>query len=138
MARARINSLTMDRTRLGYAHGCFNIVGGLWPILSLRSFEAVFGPKADRWLEYTVSGLLITNGLAQLHAARRAPEVGRTIGAGTAATLLTIDVIFVPNGTIRWTYLLDGVMELGWLGLWRRTVAPADQSCLERGSASRG
>jgi len=118
----------MDRTRLGYAHGCFNIVGGLWPILSLRSFEAVFGPKTDRWLEYTVGGLLITNGLAQLHAARRAPEVGRTIGAGTAATLLTIDVIFVPNGTIRWTYLLDGVMELGWLGLWRRTVAPADQS----------
>lgn len=32
------------------APGLFTIVGGLWPLLSMRTFEAVTGPEADRWL----------------------------------------------------------------------------------------
>jgi hypothetical protein len=35
---------------LARAHGVFNIVGGLWPMVNARSFEAVFGRKEDRWL----------------------------------------------------------------------------------------
>ena len=120
MARPKPTSVATNPAMLGYAQGCFNVVSGLWPILSVRSFEAVFGPKTDRWLEYTVAGLLLTNGLVQLYAARQAPAVSRAIGAGTAATLLTIDVVYVPSGTIRWTYLVDAAMELGWLGLWQR------------------
>ncbi|WP_223274031.1 hypothetical protein, partial [Nocardia cerradoensis] len=51
---------------LARAHGAFNLVGGLWPLVSVRSFEAVFGPKQDRWLQYTVGGLLAGTGVVQL------------------------------------------------------------------------
>lgn len=102
------------------AQGVFNIVGGLWPLVSLRSFEWVFGPKRDRWLEYTVAGLLCVNGAAQISAARAGePVAARRIGQGTALTLLAIDLVFVPMGRIRWTYLIDAALEAGWLVAWR-------------------
>jgi hypothetical protein len=108
---------------IGEVQGWFNVVGGAWPLLSLRTFEAIFGPKADRWLEYTVAGLLVTNGACQIIAARRGEtDTARRLGGGTALTLLAIDVVFVPAGVIRWTYLIDAALEAGWLGLWARTL----------------
>ena len=35
----------MDGVVLGRAHGVANLVGGLWPLLHISSFEMVFGPK---------------------------------------------------------------------------------------------
>lgn len=110
-----------DPTVLGEAQGWFNIVGGAWPLLSMRTFEMVFGPKTDRWLEYTVAGLLATNGVCQVIAARQGDaDTARRLGGGTALTLLAIDLVFVPAGRIRWTYLLDAALEVGWLGLWAK------------------
>jgi hypothetical protein len=78
--------------------------------------------KADRWLEYTVVGLLVTNGSCQIIAARCGEtDTARRLGGGTALTLLAIDVVFVPAGRIRWTYLIDAALEAGWLGLWAGT-----------------
>jgi len=112
------------------SHGLFNIVGGAWPLLSIRSFELIFGPKTDRWLEYTVAGLMVANGASQLAAARSGELASaRWIGTGTAATLLAIDLVFVPSGRLRWTYLLDAAFEVGWLAWWdasrRRQARPA-------------
>ena len=56
----------MDAVVLGHAHGVANLVGGLWPLLHISSFEKVFGPKIDRWLVKTVAGLLVVNGLTRL------------------------------------------------------------------------
>lgn len=114
---------------LGRVHGGFNIVGGLWPLLHLRSFEAVFGPKYDRWLEYTVAGLLTGLGWAQWRAATPTDwPHARRIGIATAATLLAVDVVYVPRGRIRWTYLLDAAEEAALLAAWaaatRRSSTP--------------
>lgn len=98
------------------AHGAFNVVSGVWPLLGIQSFEAVYGPKTDRWLVYTVAGLLTTVGVAQLKG--RGGEQARLLGVGTATTLLSIDLIYVPRGRIRWTYLLDAACEVGWLAAW--------------------
>ena len=123
LAGEKIVVPTVDPERLAVAHGWLNVANGLWPILSMRSFEAVFGPKVDRWLVYTVAGLMITSGYNQVQASRGATSVARTIGIGAASTLLALDAIYVPKGRIRWTYLLDGVAEAGWLLLWRRTAS---------------
>jgi len=115
-----------DTVALAVAHGSFNVVGGLWPLLHLRSFEWVFGPKTDVWLQMTTGGLLISAGVAQLAAAPgpQGPAQARRIGLGTALTLLVVDLIYVPKGRIRPTYLVDAAMQTAWLTAWlRRTAA---------------
>jgi hypothetical protein len=113
------------------AHGAFNLAGGLWPLVHVRSFEAVFGPKDDRWLEFTVAGLMTSVGYEQWRAGT--PEGWRhaqTLGIGTAATLFAIDLIYVPRGRIKWTYLLDaaaeGALIAGWLVLADRPHSAED------------
>ncbi len=105
--------------RLAQAQGAFNVLGGLWPLLSIRTFEAVYGPKVDRWLEYTVGGLLTTVGGAQL-VSRDADQlrVARLLGVGTAATLLVVDLVYVPKGRISRMYLQDAACEVAWLAAW--------------------
>lgn len=105
-------------TVLARAHGAFNVVGGGWPLLHMRSFEAVFGPKADRWLTYTVGGLMVSIGYSQWRAGTPADwPHSRRLGIATAATLLAIDVRYAP-GRIRWTYLLDAAAEAALIGAW--------------------
>lgn len=112
----------VDGAATARAHGVFNVVGGLWPLVHRRSFEAIFGRKQDRWLQYTVAGLLTGNGVVQLLAADTAEgrRHARRVGVVTATTLLAIDLIYVPSGRIPKTYLLDAAMEAGWLAAWAR------------------
>jgi hypothetical protein len=110
-------------------HGTVNLVGGAWPLLHRRSFEAVFGPKSDRWLMYTVAGLLTSVGYAQLSAST--PEHwthARRLGVLTASTLLVIDLIYVPRGVIRKTYLLDAVAEAALIAGWAFVSRPTEAS----------
>ncbi|MER6074362.1 hypothetical protein ABT187_37180 [Streptomyces sp. NPDC001817] len=44
----------------------------------------------------------------------------RRTGPGTAVTFLAVDLVYVPNGRIRPTCLLDVAMQAGWLLAWRR------------------
>ncbi|MBP2704036.1 hypothetical protein JOL79_09470 [Microbispora sp. RL4-1S] len=112
---------------LARAHGLFNIAGGLWPLMHRPSFETVFGQKADRWLERTVAGLLVGVGWTQLRAASTPEGVqhARRIGMATAATLLAVDLTYVPMGRIRPTYLLDALAEAAWLRAWRGSAVRA-------------
>ncbi len=105
---------------LARAHGAFNILGGLWPLLHMRSFEAVTGPKVDRWLVRTVAGLMVANGSVQVGASGSGEGVvqaGR-IGVGTAAVLAAIDLTYAPRGRISRVYLADAAMEVGWVLAW--------------------
>lgn len=105
--------------RMAQAQGVFNVVGGLWPLVSMRTFEAVYGPKTDRWLVQTVGGLLTAIGTTQLISRDPAQlRVARALGVGTAATLLTIDLIYVPKGRISRMYLQDAACEIAWLAGW--------------------
>ncbi|OBH18338.1 hypothetical protein EHH44_00755 [Mycolicibacter terrae] len=110
--------------RLARLHGAFNVVGGLWPLLHLRSFEAVLGPKVDRWLVYTVAGLMVAIGTAQLASATDAAGVrqARRLGVGTALTLGGVDAVYAPRGRISRVYLVDAVAEVGWLLAWVSTL----------------
>ena len=120
----------MSARRLGLLHGTANVLGGLWPLMNLRSFESVFGPKVDRWLVKTVSGLLLVNGIVQLSggATEAALRQSRRLGVGTAAVLTCIDLVYVPTGRISPAYLLDALVEIGWITLWARSEVPRSRS----------
>ncbi|HEY7875451.1 MAG TPA: hypothetical protein VIG64_10045 [Actinomycetota bacterium] len=109
--------------RLARAQGIFNVLGGAWPIVSLRTFEAIYGPKKlDVYLQKTSGALFMASGLALLRTERSEESVraARRIGMGVAAAYLAIDLIYVPEGEIHKTYLLDAAMEIGWLAAWLR------------------
>ncbi|WAL63938.1 hypothetical protein ORV05_23465 [Amycolatopsis cynarae] len=110
----------MASALLTRTHGTFNLVGGLWPLIGRRSFERVFGRKADRWLQQTVAGLLVAVGWAQFSAAetKEGRRLARRLGLGTAAALLAIDLRYAPSGRIPRTYLLDAALEAALLAAW--------------------
>ena len=91
----------------------YYLVTGIWPWISMRTFEAVTGPKTDDWLVQTVGALVIAIGLALAVAAwkrdRSAPTI--TLSAASAAAFIVVDVVFVVSGTIRPIYLADAVVE---------------------------
>jgi hypothetical protein len=98
----------------------FNLTTGLWPLLHLRSFEAVSGPKTDRWLVKTVAGLVAGNGLVQIGARDSATALAqaRRIGLGTAVTLAAIDLTYAPAGRISRVYLVDAALQVAWTAAW--------------------
>jgi hypothetical protein len=117
------NALAVARS-----HGLFNIVSGMWPLVHLRSFEAVLGPKVDRWLVYTVAGLLVSIGSAQLSSTRDVVSLkqARRMGIGCAVTLGAVDVIYAPRRQISRRYLVDALAEATWIVAWAATVIDRD------------
>jgi hypothetical protein len=106
--------------RLALLQGGFDVVTGLWPIVHLRSFEAVTGPKPEGWLVKTVGALVTVIGGTLLFAGARrrvGPEL-RLLGAGTAAAFTAVDVIYTAKRRISPVYLLDAVAETALLAGW--------------------
>src|SRR3954464_3377698 len=98
------------------------LVTGLWPLLSIDTFQLVTGRKtdhlvtgreADHWLVNTVGVLVIAIGLALLFAAwrgRSSTEV-MVLGLGAAIGLTCIDLVYHFRGTISAVYLADAALE---------------------------
>lgn len=74
----------MTASSVARAQGAFNVVSGVWPLVGMRSFEAVYGPRTDRWLAYTVAGPLTTVGVTQLKG--RSSEQARLLAAWASAS----------------------------------------------------
>src|SRR5205823_5348959 len=92
-----------SRPRIAPAiQGSIYLISGLWPIVHLRSFEQVTGPKADGWLVKTIGGLLAVTGVALLagSTAPRQERAMRVLGPGTAAVLALVDMVYASRGRI--------------------------------------
>lgn len=110
---ARIRSLLL-------AQGGYYLVTGVWPLVSESTFQRVTGPKIDFWLVKT-AGLLISvlGGILLMAAGRKqlSPEVALA-GAGTAASLGGVDVVYSARRRISPVYLLDAVLQAAFLVAW--------------------
>jgi len=116
--------------RLALAHGAFFVTTGLWPIVHMRSFEAVTGPKLERWLVKTMGGLIAAIGGAVAAGAldRRMPHSVRVLAATSAAVLAASDVIYVARRRISPIYLADAVVEIALASAWSWSARRARQS----------
>jgi hypothetical protein len=125
---------------LAVAQGAYDVVTGVWPIVHLRSFEAITGPKLEGWLVKTVGALIAVVGGTLLSAGLRrrvSPEV-MLLAAGSAAALGAVDVVYASRRRISPVYLLDafaeGVLVAGWgvaaARAWRHSRASGDGASL--------
>jgi hypothetical protein len=103
-----------------YIQGFYFLVTGVWPVLDIKSFLKVTGPKKEVWLVKTF-GLLISCIAAALIVAAFRKEASYAIvflGVISALSLMFADVYYVKKGAIPSVYLLDAAMELIFLFLW--------------------
>ncbi len=95
------------------AQGAYYVATGLWPLVSMRSFEAVTGPKVDKWLVQMVGLLAATIGATLLIGAReeQPDDAVVALAVGSALSFTAIDVVHAARRRISPIYLGDAVCE---------------------------
>jgi len=117
MVRCRITTMLFG---VALVQGVYFLATGIWPLVSIRTFMMVTGPKADVWLVKTVGVLVAVAGATLLCAAYRQQidlEV-LVLAVGSAAALTAIDVIYVAKCVIAPIYLADAVLEIALIAWW--------------------
>ena len=101
----------MNKRKIAFAQGLYYTASGVWPLVNMRSFEAVTGPKRERWLVKTV-GVLVTvmGGVMTAAAARRNVDItyivmdneiyGLTKGQASPTSPVGMERKASPYGTI--------------------------------------
>ncbi len=117
----------MPATRLGklsLLQGLYLLTTGIWPLVNMHSFVLLTGPKTDLWLVITVGLLLaVTGAVLSISGIRNNSGAEfALLGMGTAASLAVVDIYFSINGTISPIYLLDGLVELGFIFFWISSI----------------
>ncbi len=100
--------------------GIYFFVFGIWPILHMRSFLKVTGPKTDLWLVKTVGLILAVIGAVLIFAQVNA-EVNTSLiilAMGSALSLAVIEFVYVTKRVISPIYLGDSFLELILIAWW--------------------
>jgi hypothetical protein len=107
-------------TAVALAQGGYYALSGVWPLVSMGTFERVTGPKVDRWLVQTVGALVLAIGgtLALAGVRRRLTPELALLAASSALGLAVIDGVYVARRRIAPVYLLDLIAEVVILLSW--------------------
>jgi hypothetical protein len=114
------DALTRTEDPVAIAQGAFYMATGAWPLLNMPSFEAVTGPKTDRWLVKTVGALVAVSGAAMTSAGLRGritPET-RLLAMASSLALAVVDIVYARKRRISRIYLLDAAAEIGLVIAW--------------------
>src|SRR3954463_16307497 len=132
-----------------WIQGSYFLVTGIWPLVSIRTFQMVTGPKtdhlptgreSDHWLVMTAGVLITAIALSLLTAAwRRGDSAEATVLAlGSSFGLTCIDPIFVSRGVIAPIYLLDAAIQVVLILSWTLALAGVLQRSREQSGLNRG
>src|SRR5437763_427026 len=113
----RVGNRTFLLSAVLWVQSLYYLATGLWPILSIETFQMVTGRKtdhlvtgreSDHWLVMTVSVLVLAIGLTLLVTAwrGRCPVEVAILAIASAAVLTGIDVIYVTRNVIPPIYLV--------------------------------
>jgi hypothetical protein len=120
-------------TALCWVQGIYFLFTGVWPLVSIETFQMVTGRKtdhlvtgreADHWMVNTIAALVISIAVVLLFAAwrKRASIDVALLGIASAAALTIIDIVYVARGVLSPIYLVDAAIEV-LLGLfWIRHI----------------
>jgi hypothetical protein len=127
MQNSPVLTMSIFARILPWFHGLYYLLSGVWPLLSITSFQLVTGPKTDIWLVKTIGLLLMVSGFVLALAAyrRRINLEIVVLAIGDALALILVELVYWSSGTISAIYLLDAVLEvlliIGWILMWHRT-----------------
>jgi hypothetical protein len=93
--------------------GMFYVTTGLWPVLHMPSFERASGIKVDKWLVKTVGLLLCVSGIIFIRFSDS--EAALWLAILDAFVLICIDLYYVYKRVIPKVYVLDSVVEAGFI-----------------------
>lgn len=101
---------------LSLAQGVYYAVTGFWPLVNIRSFQAVTGPKVDLWLVQAMGLLIGVIGVVLIVAGARGKNSTEIdlLAAGSAASLGAIDLTY-GGRRISSIYLLEGAVEVAFV-----------------------
>ncbi len=144
VARDRIGvSATLFHALL-WVQGLYYLATGIWPLVSIRTFQMVTGEKTDHlitgregdhWLVMTVAVLIIAIAVALLAAAwrRHKPPEMALLAIAAAVGLTAIDVVYVGRQVIAPIYLADAVAEVVLIIAWACALLGGLRNRSERG-----
>ncbi len=114
-------------SKIAVAQGAYWAVTGIWPILHLKSFTRVTGPKPEGWLVKTMGGLITVVGatLAVAGLRRRVMPETALLAAGSAAALGLADAIYAGKRRISPVYLADAAIQAVTCAAWARVCLRA-------------
>jgi hypothetical protein len=97
-----------------FVQAIFFLATGVWPLVHIKSFMKVTGPKHDLWLVKTV-GVLVTAVAIGLFVSFYLEGISRgvaVIGMLSSLFLMGIDVFYTSIGRISRVYLIDAMVEI--------------------------
>jgi hypothetical protein len=94
------------------AQGCYYLIGGLWPLIRYRSFEAVVGTKPDRFQTEVTSVLFVAIGSALLAGTRRRDLSAPIRVLSVVSALGTAGVDLCHRHKLRWIFRGEAALEL--------------------------
>jgi hypothetical protein len=102
------------KRRVLTALAVYYLLTGVWPIVHMRSFEAVTGRKHDRWLVKMVGALSLANGGTLAFGLRRTRVADETVALAlmSALAFAAIDVTYAARRRIRPVYLADAAVQM--------------------------
>ncbi len=93
--------------------GLYYVATGIWPVLHLRSFMLLTGPKQDTWLVKTFGVLVAAIGTTLVaHQSAATDRSAARVAVASALALSACEIVFVARGRVRPIYLADAALEL--------------------------
>jgi hypothetical protein len=93
---------------------------GIWPIVHIRSFMAVTGPKIDLWLVKTVGVVIVAISIPLFTSVihHNVTIDIMLLAIASSLGLTAIDVYYVAKKTIAKIYLMDALAEVILIAAW--------------------
>lgn len=94
--------------------GGYYFITGLWPIISITTFEKITGPKVDKWLVQSFGALTLSISISLLVASYEgtAGYSALILSIGTAISFIFCEIIFCLKGFISYVYLIDAILHV--------------------------
>ena len=100
--------------------GIYFIITGLWPVFHIESFFKVTGPKQEIWLVKGFGILITSIGIPLIISSYLNDQSVsmKLLGVLTVIALAGVDIYYVSKKDIPPIYLLDAVIEIGFVIAW--------------------